>query len=61
MRKLGYLMMLIVVAGLYACSPSIPFTNEDKIKYNLTEERIKKLQFFVSRDMKLRNLIKMVN
>lgn len=53
MRKLGYLIMLVVVAGLYACSPSIPFTNEDKIKYNLTEERIKKLQFFVSRDIVL--------
>lgn len=53
MRKLGYLLMLVVVASLYACSPSIPFTNEDKVKYNLTEERIKKLQFFVSRDIML--------
>lgn len=53
MKRLAYFFALVIVASLYACSSSIPFTNDDKIKYNLTEDKLKKLQFFVSRDIVL--------
>lgn len=53
MKRLAYFFALVIVASLYACSSSIPFTNDDKVKYNLTEDKLKKLQFFVSRDIVL--------
>lgn len=53
MKRLAYFFALVIVASLYACSSSIPFTNDDKIKYNLTEDKLKKLQFFISRDIVL--------
>lgn len=53
MKRLAYFFALVIVASLYACSSSIPFTNDDKIKYNLTQDKLKKLQFFVSRDIVL--------
>ncbi|PIQ16036.1 MAG: hypothetical protein COW67_05135 [Flavobacteriales bacterium CG18_big_fil_WC_8_21_14_2_50_32_9] len=51
MKPLSKLLIISLIAFLYACSSSIPFTNDDKVKYNLDEASLKKVQFFVSRDI----------
>lgn len=41
----------LLILFLMACSPSIPFTNYDIEKYNLEEESLRKIQFFISNDI----------
>ncbi|MBW6483441.1 MAG: hypothetical protein K0B10_10325 [Vicingaceae bacterium] len=53
MKTLSKLLIIALFSFLYACSSSIPFTNDDKVKYNLDEASLKKVQFFVSRDIVL--------
>ncbi len=43
-----------IVSGFFSsCASYQPFTNEDRIKYNLDETRIKKLQFYISNEVTL--------
>lgn len=53
MKTLSKLLIISLITFLYACNSSIPFTNDDKIKYNLDEASLKKVQYFVSRDIVL--------
>lgn len=56
MKKLQSLLFvaLIATAGLLSsCASYIPFTNEDRVKYNLDEAKLKKLQYYISTDVTL--------
>ncbi|MBI2280971.1 MAG: hypothetical protein HYU68_09835 [Bacteroidetes bacterium] len=56
MKKLQSLLFvaLIATAGfLSSCASYQPFTNEDRLKYNLDEAKLKKLQYYISTDVTL--------
>ena len=56
MKKLQSLLFvaLIAIAGfLSSCASYQPFTNEDRLKYNLDEAKLKKLQYYISTDVTL--------
>lgn len=49
------MMMLAVVAVtlMTSCQKLIPFTNNERTKYNLDEPKLKKLQYYISREVTL--------
>ena len=56
MRKIQSLLFVALIATasfLSSCASYQPFTNDDRLKYNLDEARIKKLQFYISTDVTL--------
>lgn len=44
---------LTVLIGLTSCQKLIPFTNVERTKYNLDEPKLKKLQYYISREVTL--------
>lgn len=56
MKRLQYILILGVVALTVAsCASKIPFTTSDRDKYNLGEQEIKLLQFYLAGDITLYN------
>lgn len=53
MKSISTATLFVALSILVACSPSIPFTNYDIEKYNLEEESLRKIQFFISNDIVL--------
>lgn len=56
MKKLQSLLFVAIIttAGfLSSCASYQPFTNEDRLKYNLDEAKLKKLQYYISTDVTL--------
>lgn len=47
----GRLMLASAVLALASCAPRIPFTQEVRQQYRLTEEELKSIQFWVSDDI----------
>jgi len=56
MKKIQSLLFvaLIATAGfLTSCASYQPFTNDDRLKYNLDEAKLKKMQFYISTEVTL--------
>ncbi|NNF02010.1 MAG: hypothetical protein HKN22_04950 [Bacteroidia bacterium] len=54
MKTNNYLLLIILLFVVSACSPKIPFTQDVRQTYKLNEEELKSIQFYVSEDIILR-------
>ncbi len=52
--KHSLIILTAISLSLYGCSPKVPFTQEIRQKYNLSEIELKGLQFYTSHDIVLR-------
>lgn len=52
-NKYFFVALLGVLLGLTSCQKLIPFTNVERTKYNLDEPKLKKLQYYISREVTL--------
>lgn len=52
-NKYFFVALFGVLLGLTSCQKLIPFTNVERTKYNLDEPKLKKLQYYISREVTL--------
>ncbi len=52
-NKFFYVALLGVLIGFSSCQSLIPFTNVERTKYNLDEAKLRKMQFYISREVTL--------